>query len=431
MNVKRDIELMEGFYINKFYFIYISIIASFLFLLPIIFSGISEAQSYFLDCSQDYYWGDCSSITWIKDSSYGYDDNKSLRSGPIKGTGYSSICRNFQGPGEVKFKWRTDISPKLGTMVLFVDGIERNECNSTAWIDANYSFRSDKIYFLEWRFIKNSADKWKGHGWIDDIIFSPSEMPQLLKVNDIGTYCGNNWQPENKTSINKSTESSKSNPKNANLTNNFGQNNAITRAEKGISNPDKLIFPSIQQAIDNATENGSVFVCKGNYEENIIITKPIELIGFYNSTIKYMYKEKATIQIRSNGTKITGLTVEGRINASISSNSTISTMKSINITGNIIDTTYPWPGITLMGFSDWYIINNTIKHKLKSRNKYCIYLDKIPENLEGRIYGNRLSYSEVGVRAPLSTAAEIRKNFNKIINLQCSPTTIGEEVFYE
>jgi hypothetical protein len=414
---------MEGSYIIKFYFTYAIIIGSFLFLLLIIFSGISEAQSYFVDCSQDYYWRDCSSITWIRDSSYGYDDNKSLRSGPIKGTGYSSICRDFQGPGEVKFKWKTDIPTKLGTMVLFVDGIERNECNSTAWIDANYSFRSDKIYFLEWRFIKNSLDKWKGHGWIDDIIFSPSEMSQLSNDSGISSISyKNSLQPENDTRINQN-KTITSNTKNADITNKFVQNSTITRAEEGIFNPDKLIFPSIQQAIDNVTENGRVFISKGYYEENIIITKSIELVGFYNSTIKYLNKEKATIQIMSNDTKITGLRVEGRINAS-------SSIKNINITSNIINSVYPWPGITLMGVSDWYIINNTINEKLKSRNKYCIYLDKIPENLDGRIYGNILSNSEIGVRAPLS-ADNIMRNFNRIIKDQCIPSTVGEEAIYE
>ncbi|PNX50196.1 MAG: hypothetical protein BV456_07505, partial [Thermoplasmata archaeon M8B2D] len=38
-------------------------------------------------------------------------------------------------------------------------------------------------------------------------------------------------------------------------------------------------YSSIQEAIDSASNNNTIFVRKGIYYENIIITKPIELIG--------------------------------------------------------------------------------------------------------------------------------------------------------
>lgn len=407
--------------LNGFKAIYTSLVILLMFLA---FSWMSNAQSYSMDCSQDYNWSDGSGVPWIRDSFNGYDDNSSLRSGPIEVMGLSSICRKFQGPGEVKFRWMTDIPSKLGTLVFLVDGFERNEYTSNGWVDANYSFRSNKTYWLEWRFIKISNAKWMGHAWLDDIIFLHAGMPKSLE------------NPENYT-----ITYTKSHP----VTNPPGacsskqkyiytlRNKAVTIAKSGIFNPEESIFPSIQQAIDNVTENGKVLVFKGYYEENILINKSINLIGFYNSTIKYLNKENATIRISSNNVSIVGCIIEGgreAINASIDSISNISDNRNINISNNIINTRFSGRGIVLIGISNWYIINNTINEKLNFRNKYCIFLNKIPEKFEEHIYNNRFFNSEVGVRAPLGSNA-IMKKFSNIINPQCSVSNIGEEVIYE
>jgi hypothetical protein len=380
-------------------FIPISIVISCLFLTLIVLTCISDAQTKLLECDSN--WTDCSGVPWIRDSSYGYNDSCSLRSGPIEVMGLSGICRNFQGPGEIKFMWRTDTSSKLGTMAFFVDGIKRNECNSNNWINANYSFRSDKIYFLEWRFIKISTDRWKGHGWLDDIILLPSDVEKNNpQEKESGPFTPIKEPPYNNTTI------------------------IIARAEKGISKPEELVFPSIQQAINSIKEKGRVLVFKGDYEENIIINRSIELIGFYNSTLKYKHYENATIQITSNDTLISGLTIIGGtecINASTYN------IKNIIIKNNNLKANSSV--IVLKGFSDWYLINNTINIDLPRQSKNCVDLDEIPENPKDHIYDNKLYNSRRGVFAP-KCPSNISINFTDLIKPQCL-NGIYEEVKYE
>ena len=394
---------------------------AFIFLGFIIFIWTFNAQTHSIDCLQDNNWSDSSGVPWIRDLSYGYDDNYSLRSGPIEVMGLSSINRKFQGPGEIRFKWMTDMSPSLGRFIFLVDGFERNECTSNGWCNANYSFRSNKTYLLEWRFIKISNVKWKGHAWLDDIIISSKEKPESHEIHpDINI---NNV----KSNVNNiSIESPRSMREDISIVN----NNILSFAESGIIDQNKMIYPSIQQAIDNVSENGTVLVLRGYYEENILINKSLNLIGFYNSTIKYLNKNSPTIRVSSNNVSIIGLIIEGSIegiNASIESSA--NKKDYLNISCNIINTTYVGSGITLKGVSNWYIINNTINEKMRIRNMYCIMLDKFPENFEKHIYNNKLFNSNIGVRAPLNTN-RIMTNFTNIIKPQCSGS-VGEEVFYE
>jgi hypothetical protein len=382
-------------------FIHISIVTSSLFLTLIIFTCISDAQTKLLE--RDSNWTDCSGVPWILDSSSGYNDSFSLRSGPIEVMGLSGICRNFQGPGEVKFMWRTDTSPKLGTMVFFVDGIERNECNSNTWISANYSLRSDRIYLLEWRFVESSPDRWNGHAWLDDITFLPMEMHQGHS-NENGHKPEFVPQPQTKNNTPGGT---------GNLSEN------ITRAEKGVV--------SIQQAIDNVAENGKVLVFKGDYEENIRINKSIELIGFYNSTIKCKNKNEPTIQITSDDTLISGCTIIGETE---SINASSYNIKNITIKNNTLiayDSV-----IVFKGFTEFYIINNTINKGANRRCVNSIYLDNISESVVGRIYNNSIYCSYNGVRVPKSYPRDIdntTKLLNAIINQSFVPGKY-EEVDY-
>jgi len=69
-------------------------------------------------------------------------------------------------------------------------------------------------------------------------------------------------------------------------------------------------YSSIQEAIDSASNNNTIFVRKGIYYENIIITKPIELIGEdRDTTIINGNGSLSIIHISADYVKISGFTI--------------------------------------------------------------------------------------------------------------------------
>ncbi len=70
-------------------------------------------------------------------------------------------------------------------------------------------------------------------------------------------------------------------------------------------------FPTITQAIQNATDGDTIFVKQGNYTENIVINKTITLIGEYaNKTIIHGDGKGNIITIKEDGVTVKGFTLQ-------------------------------------------------------------------------------------------------------------------------
>lgn len=70
-------------------------------------------------------------------------------------------------------------------------------------------------------------------------------------------------------------------------------------------------YSTIQQAIDNASENDIIFVYSGLYKEYILINKSLIIIGEEkNSTIVDGCKNNFVVQIYANDTKFSNFTVQ-------------------------------------------------------------------------------------------------------------------------
>ena len=136
-------------------------------------------------------------------------------------------------------------------------------------------------------------------------------------------------------------------------------------------------YSSIQEAVDVASDNDTIFVNSGNYTENIEIKKSIKLIGENkNTTIIHGNGTGDVIYISADFVKISGFTITNSGNryspqdAGIeihSKNSNISN-NNINFNGNC--------GIYFGSRSE----NNTIFNNTIMGNRFGIYLSYAPNN---------------------------------------------------
>jgi parallel beta-helix repeat protein len=177
------------------------------------------------------------------------------------------------------------------------------------------------------------------------------------------------------------------------------------------SNSNKIIvglegdvdYTSIQEAIDNAPENATIFVQEGIYVENLLINHTIKLEGAYvETTIIDGNGTDDVIHITYNGrATITGFTIRnsGLEDSYPQNDAGIELKTSYNvIDNNIIEE-------NLIGIYSREVMNNTISNNTIHSNKnYGIYMytnsngNLLKENLfENNNYGMRIKGSEYNV----------------------------------
>jgi parallel beta-helix repeat protein len=163
-------------------------------------------------------------------------------------------------------------------------------------------------------------------------------------------------------------------------------------------------FSRIQDAIDNASEGNIVFVYSGFYEENLLITTSIQLIGEGNNTTIIDGRASGTVvSISADDTMIQGFTIQNAKDDINSAAIEISTADNVSLVGNIIQKNRGI-GIFLKGLdaSDIKIMRNTIRN-----NSYGIYLFGSPQTL---ILENNISNNGEGVYVVGSYASAIVNN---------------------
>ena len=139
-------------------------------------------------------------------------------------------------------------------------------------------------------------------------------------------------------------------------------------------------YTSIQEAIDSASDNDTIYVSKGTYFENIIVTKPIELIGEDKNTTKINGKGSSfVIHISADYVKISGFTI---------------TNGSLDSAGIKIVSSYNT-------ISDCYISSN---------KNYGLYLDANPESKNNIIKFNTFSNNNYGIYTENAKTNNISSN---------------------
>jgi parallel beta-helix repeat protein len=164
-------------------------------------------------------------------------------------------------------------------------------------------------------------------------------------------------------------------------------------------------FLNIQDAVDNATPEDTIVVRNGNYNENIIVNKPLVIQsenGYSNCTIKQKTDKKNIITITSDYVSIIGFNIKGLdiSKAGISHYN----VNHTTIVGNKFSKLY-------YGIKGQYTNNNTIKNNLIGSmwglECYGIWLQHANHNL---IYNNKINDLEY-----YAVAIHLKKTCNNIV----------------
>ena len=143
-------------------------------------------------------------------------------------------------------------------------------------------------------------------------------------------------------------------------------------------------FPTIQEAINSATDGDTIFVHKGTYIENLFVNKSVSFVGEYKDSTTIDGNETGNvISITANNVNINDFTIQN--SGSTNSDSGIYVVSSgNNISRNTI--TNNKNGIYL-----YYSNNNTVSdNNVSSNNWYGIYLYYSSSNVisNNNVYSN-------------------------------------------
>ncbi len=166
--------------------------------------------------------------------------------------------------------------------------------------------------------------------------------------------------------------------------NNF--NNQNNNGSYFVSIDGKGDYSSIQEAIDSASDNETIFVSAGTYFENIKLTKPLELIG----------KDKNTTIIRGNGSDVVIY-----ISADY-----------VKIRGFKITNGGP-AGTSDAGIEIGSSYNTISDCDISSNQNYGLYLQASPKNTKNKIKNNIFSNNKRGIFAYTAKANNISLNMFK------------------
>ena len=213
--------------------------------------------------------------------------------------------------GTLDFNWRMDKQRESRRIDLYKNGLYLASCMSDRWLSSSLNYKINSSDVLQ---IFMRCDSLKG-GWVQ-IAFPPRQ-----NILTSGGYIVHN------NSINGSNGSIK--PSEINGSSNSTEND-LFYVDLNVSDPEKHIYPSIQQAVSNVSNNGTIIVESNFYNEDVVITKPLRLIGTdIEKTI--IDGNENSINIKANNVTIKNFTIINGQNGIYASDA-----KSILITNNKI-----------------------------------------------------------------------------------------------
>lgn len=292
----------------------IIITISFFLLLILVSANSCENDSF-----DAKYWKDCSGCNWQIDISEGHISPPSLSSASIENSGKSSICFEVKGPAIASFWWKIDAKKGgLGQLSFWVNDTKNDTlkyvCDSDTWKYESYSLREKRNYTLKWEFIKfKSYPKNIGAGWIDEICIKPASKENSsstifnyviydeIKSDELNSL--NNESKLNIIYINKTVQQLETDKLPAHPENN------ITYVSR-FGDSRNQTYTSINEAIQNLAKNGIVKVSSGTYRENIIINKPLTLLG-EGKTTTFIKSDNDVIYVAADDVVIKGFTILG------------------------------------------------------------------------------------------------------------------------
>jgi parallel beta-helix repeat protein len=190
-------------------------------------------------------------------------------------------------------------------------------------------------------------------------------------------------------------------------------------------------YLTIQEAIDAANPMDTVFVYSGNYRENVVVDKTLDLIGEdRNTTVINASGSGDVIMINAGGVTISGFTitngVRGIYATSSSNNDIVGNIISNNNGGGMpFDISY---GIHLSQSSNNQIINNSVMYNGDEMMGGGGII--IASSSDNEIIGNNISLNyQFGIRSVYSSNTNISENIlnmNSIYGIYLNSSTYHE-----
>ena len=160
-------------------------------------------------------------------------------------------------------------------------------------------------------------------------------------------------------------------------------------------------YPTIQDAINQATSGDTIFVQNGTYYEHIIIDKSVSLIGEKrNTTVIDGEDTESVIHIVANNVYLSNFTIQNGGKGLSGNGIFIDHSNDNNVSHNTISNSTD--GIYL-----FYSTGNTLFNNNASDNKYGIILRSSSNN---RIYGNMAPDNKYGIALYSSSNNEVHSN---------------------
>lgn len=161
-------------------------------------------------------------------------------------------------------------------------------------------------------------------------------------------------------------------------------------------------FRTIQEAINNATQGGTIYVYNGTYYENVVVNKSVTLIGENRrSTVIDGNYTGNVMNITASYVNVTGFTIQNSGNASNCGIYVSGLSVNNNISFNIITKNYC--GIKLSGSSNSISGNDITDNYIDG-----IMLDYFSNN--NTIYRNNITNSSFGIELWSNSYNSIREN---------------------
>jgi len=140
----------------------------------------SNAESFEGGFSAD--WDFSGNSNWTITSSESYDGSNSAKSGNISDnqTSSMSISMNVTSSGEISFFRKVSSESNYDYLKFYIDGSERDSWSGeVSWAEQSYSVSTGNHTF-KWTFEKDgSVSDGSDCGWVDYIIFPPTEIPPV------------------------------------------------------------------------------------------------------------------------------------------------------------------------------------------------------------------------------------------------------------
>jgi len=179
-------------------------------------------------------------------------------------------------------------------------------------------------------------------------------------------------------------------------------------------------FNNIQNAIDNVSSVGKIYVFNGTYYENITIDKEITLRGENKNTVIINSTKNPVVNIISDNVSISGFTIE---NSNFTGIKVLS--ENVTINNNIIRNN-PSYGIGLMGVGN--VFNNTVEQNTIYNNGYGIAVLNNYNTLENNyVYNNSIGIYLTGVCYCAISDNTIENN--DLTLTSCESNTISSNTF--